>query len=58
MLELLGGLILYELQRGRERDMPELSDRSVVAGGKSELQRMPGELSCSELERVSDKLHV
>ena len=58
VLELLGGLILYELQRGRERNMPELSAGTVVTGGKSELQRMPRELSCSELERVSDQLHV
>jgi hypothetical protein len=58
VLELLGRDVLRERWRGRERDMPELSIRTVVAGGQPELQSMPRELAGGGLERVYQQLRL
>jgi len=58
VLELLDGSVLFELWRDRQRDVPAVSARAVVAGGQCELQLVSRELARSELERVAEQLCV
>ena len=58
VLELLARAVLSELRRGRERDVPAMSARTVVAGGQRELQPVPGELARPGRERVAQQLCV
>lgn len=58
VLELFRGFILFELQRGRERHVSELSAGAVVARGQSELQLVSDELARSGKQRVSEQLRL
>ena len=58
VLELLARAVLVDVWRGRERDVPAMSARTVVAGGQRELQPVPGELARPGRERVAQQLCV
>ena len=58
VLELLAGPVLRELRSDRQRDVFELCTWRMVAGGKSELQPVPGELVHWSRKRVADELRV
>ncbi len=58
VLELLGGVVLGELRRDRQRDVRAVCAGGVVARGQSELQFMSYELAGGERERVPDELRL
>ena len=58
MLELLCGAVLRELWGDRERDVSELSARSVVARRQPELQLVSCELARWSRKWVANKLRL
>jgi hypothetical protein len=58
VLELLGRAVFGELRGDRERDVPPVPARAVVAGGQPELQPVPRELARGGGERAADELRL